>query len=118
MKNNNRTSSYSPDTDLLGPPPDGSERDINTHLATYTGKIHSADFKENTITFEVEGNFSVVAGNYYIFSEKDLQGLVNRTCEMQKHYCKTFYEEQTIAEYDPRVCVGILNAKEPEIKEL
>ncbi|MDR2928307.1 MAG: hypothetical protein LBV41_08950 [Cytophagaceae bacterium] len=58
-----------------------------TKLATYTASMHSADFLENTITFEIDGNFKVRAGKYFIFSKEDLQNFADMICEKQREIC-------------------------------
>lgn len=41
----------------------------------YKGKMYCADFEKNTITIEVEGEFSVRAGDYVLLSIEEYEGL-------------------------------------------
>jgi len=41
----------------------------------YKGKMYCADFEENTITIEVEGEFSVRAGDYVLLSIEEYEEL-------------------------------------------
>jgi len=41
----------------------------------YKGKMYCADFEENTITIEVEGEFSVRAGDYVLLSVEEYEKL-------------------------------------------
>ena len=41
----------------------------------HKGKMYMADFEENTITIQVEGEFSVVAGDYVLLSVEEYKEL-------------------------------------------
>jgi len=83
--------------------------------ATYTGDMLTADFAENTITFEIEGSFSVKAGKYYIFSQEDLQNFADQICKDQRENCahSLVYDEPR-GESQHR----ILNAEQPKTEQI
>lgn len=79
----------------------------------YKTEMFSADFEENTITFEIEGDFSVRAGKYFIFSEKALQNFADRICERQRENCsRSFIASQIVDK------INIISAEQPKIDEL
>jgi hypothetical protein len=43
----------------------------------YKGQIHSVDFEDNTITIEVDGEFSVRAGEYVILTIQEYENLID-----------------------------------------
>jgi len=88
--------------------------------ATYTGEMLSADFQENTITFEIEGDFKVKAGTYYIFSVDDLQNLADKLCEKQRESCAEIYRKIEGDNYEPSIYEAIRGEtfRQPKIDEL
>ena len=53
----------------------------------YKAEIVTANFEENTITFVIEGDFSVRAGKYFIFKKEALQNFTDKICEKQRDLC-------------------------------
>jgi tetrahydromethanopterin S-methyltransferase subunit G len=54
----------------------------------FVGKSHSADFGENTWTFEMTSNFKVKAGNHVIIDEEDFNEIINELKEL-RHLAST-----------------------------
>jgi len=84
-------------------------------LATYIGDMIAADFEENTITFKIEGDFSVKAGKYYTFSPEALQIFADKICEKQRELCLSGWVNALEGEFADDI---ILNADQPNIEDL
>jgi hypothetical protein len=90
---------------------------------TYTAEMLSADFEENTITFLIDGDFSVKAGKYFIFSKEDLQNFADRICEKQRESCIESIDKfcccRYIEEVEEYIVKGtIKSCEQPKIEEL
>ena len=53
----------------------------------YKGNAVTADFEMNTITIEIEGEFSVRAGVYFVITEEAMTEFVDRICKKQRENC-------------------------------
>lgn len=49
----------------------------------FVGKSHSADFGENTWTFEMQSNFKVKAGNHVIIDEEEFEEIISELKELR-----------------------------------
>ncbi len=57
------------------------------------GGLLSGDFLENTMTFEIEGDFRLQAGNYIIvkeeeYKEPEMYEALKKLCHIDDKYCK------------------------------
>ena len=83
----------------------------------YKGEMVTCDFQENTMTFEIEGDFKVVAGEYFIFSKEALQNYTDKICKKQRENCKDDLFMSDLLDWRQAGNV-ILSAEQPKIEEI
>ena len=64
----------------------------------YKGKMFSADFEENTISIQVEGEFRVVSGDYVVLSATEYEELLGKKVKPKKPRESLSFKKPTVKE--------------------